>query len=85
MPTEVAEALLHAFFAFGVAIGGAASETFDKIGIHRSWILEPQKDPYAFDAALRKVSRASRAASRGGGAFRNVATGSITTATEGFR
>lgn len=62
----------------GVAIGGQAVPTFQGMGINRKWILDPEHDGFAFDAALAKVSRASRSASKGAGAFQTVAN-------EGFR
>lgn len=68
-----------------VSIGGSADATFRQMGIVDKWILRPAKDPFAFKDAIRKVSRASRAASKGGGAFRSIATGGIQGATDGFR
>jgi len=62
----------------GVNIGGAAGVTFDKIGIRAKWQLDPQRDGYAFKEAIAKVSRASRSASKGAGAFQTVAN-------DGFR
>ncbi|MCC6952614.1 MAG: hypothetical protein IT290_00700 [Deltaproteobacteria bacterium] len=57
----------------GVSIGGGATATFTDLGIPAKWQLEPDRDGFAFDAAMAQVSRASRSASKGAGAFQSVA------------
>ncbi|HMO16695.1 MAG TPA: hypothetical protein PKA63_02470 [Oligoflexia bacterium] len=59
----------------GVSIGSGADSTFRQMGIPEKWILHPDRDSYAFESAMRQVSRASRAASQGAGAFRTTADG----------
>jgi len=59
----------------GVSIGGGADATFRSMGIANKWILSPENDEFAFNDAMRQVSRASRAASRGAGAFQTTADG----------
>jgi len=58
----------------GVSIRGAASATFQAIGIRHKWILNPG-DAYAFSEAMKAVSRASRSASKGVNAFKATAAG----------
>jgi hypothetical protein len=58
----------------GISIGGEATSTFVAMGIPQKWILAPDKDSFAFEQAIKKVSRASRAASKGGARFQSVAT-----------
>ena len=58
----------------GVSIGGEATSTFVEMGIPQKWILAPDKDAFAFEQAIKKVSRASRAASKGGAKFQSIAT-----------
>lgn len=57
----------------GIAIGGAAEETYKNLGISPNWILDPARDPEAFDAAMQKVAQASQSASQGSAAFQAVA------------
>ena len=52
-----------------------AHNTFLAIGIHPNWILDPKKDRFAIDDAIAKVSRASKSASQGAGAFQAMAEG----------
>lgn len=59
----------------GVSIGGGADSTFLELGISKKWILSPDNDEFAFNDAMRQVSRASRSASRGAGAFQTTADG----------
>ena len=60
-----------------VSIHGEATTELLAMGIDRKWILDPH-DEAAFEEAIKKVSRVSRSASKGAGAFR-------TAANEGFR
>jgi hypothetical protein len=70
----------------GISIGGTATRVFEAMGIPRKWILDPDRDSMAFDAAIRQVSRASRSASRGAGAFQAAADSEgLAAATGGFR
>jgi len=55
-----------------VAIDPSARSTFERMGIDPNWIIDASK-PFEFESAMRKVSRASRSASRGAGAFQNTA------------
>ena len=59
----------------GVSINGAADHTFAEMGISKKWMLDPARDSMAFDAAIAQVSRASKSASKGAGAFQTVANG----------
>ena len=57
----------------GVAVGGTAHSFFSQIGIPDKWIIDPERDGHAFEAAIKQVSRASRSASQGAGTFQSVA------------
>ena len=59
----------------GVSIGSAANPFFASIGIPSKWIVDPARDPFAFESAIKQVSRASRSASKGAGAFAHTAQG----------
>ncbi len=61
----------------GVAIGSPAAAYFRSLGIADRWILDTSGEGgrVGFAEAIRKVSRASRSASKGAGAFQQTASG----------